>query len=67
MSGHVEDLGAFELEHLARFLLHHMGQDVRGKLMAESPVLYVKLFPHTAATVRRRVDEDIRAIEGSTP
>jgi hypothetical protein len=40
----VDKLTTFEAEMLNRFLLHHMGQETRGRLMVEFPVIYRKLL-----------------------
>jgi hypothetical protein len=51
----IEALSSFEKDQLLRKLLHHMGPDVRGQIMEEMPVIYVKMAPQTAETVRTRV------------
>lgn len=40
----IEKLGTFELETLARFLLHHMPMETRRKLVTQYPVIYRKLL-----------------------
>ena len=58
----IEALDSFEKDVLLRKLLHHMGQDVRGRIMAEYPVMYAKMAPHTTATVMRKVADAIEPI-----
>jgi hypothetical protein len=50
----VDNLNHFENTALNRFLLHHMGLEVRRKLMTEYPVIYRKLLG-------REDDEPFRA------
>lgn len=40
-----ENLTTKELQDLVRFFTYTMGMDQRGKLMAEMPLVYAKLYP----------------------
>jgi hypothetical protein len=51
MSDTTDLLGFADLERLADFLLSHMGQDTRGKLMTEHPIIYAKLYPSVRAEI----------------
>lgn len=51
----IENLSAFEKDALLRKLLHVMSQETRGEIMAEMPVIYTKLAPHTSRVVLERV------------
>lgn len=54
-TGTVENLTGEQRDAMLRFLLHHMDLDLRGILMAEQPVAYVKLYPDARDAVLRRV------------
>jgi hypothetical protein len=41
----IHNLGIRDTEELAEYLLYHISMELRGKLMAERPVLYSRLFP----------------------
>lgn len=41
----VSNLGIHDTEILAEFLMHHLTMELRGKLMAEMPLLYSRMFP----------------------
>ena len=58
--GEVENLTTFEKDQLLRKFLHHLEPELRGKIMAEMPVVYVKLFPKTRNVVLRKVMEATR-------
>jgi hypothetical protein len=62
----VGNLGFNETEDLARFLVHHMTMEQRGRLMAERPVIYARLFPTvTPETISFKVDAAIHADRGT--
>lgn len=54
----VDKLAHFEQETLNRFLLQHMGQETRGKLMVECPVIYRKLLGGDADEAFRTAVKD---------
>jgi len=56
----VENLRSSERDAVLRFLLHYMPQETRGKLMAEMPVAYSKLFPTAKEATIRKVIGAIR-------
>ena len=45
------NLNWHECETVLEFLLHHMDQETRGKLIARMPVEYHKLFPSVAPEI----------------
>jgi hypothetical protein len=56
----VDRLSSFEAETLIRFLLNHMGTEVRGRLMVEFPVIYRKLMGRNAGEeFRAKVKEAV--------
>jgi hypothetical protein len=62
----IHNLGTRDTEDLAEFLLYHLSMELRGKLMAERPVLYSRLFPNVAPeTLSFRVSERIHAEQGT--
>jgi hypothetical protein len=64
MSDNTTDLLGFaDLERVADFLLHHMSQQTRGKLMAELPVAYAKLYPGVDSAII--IDHVAHAIDGA--
>lgn len=46
----VENLSSSQKETVLRFLLYHLSQDMRAKLMAEYPVAYGTLYPSVPIT-----------------
>jgi hypothetical protein len=62
----IHNLGIRDTEDLAEFLLYHITVELRGKLMAERPVLYSRLFPTVSPeTLAFRVSEVIHADQGT--
>jgi hypothetical protein len=51
MMSNVENLTSEQSLYVLRFLLHRMGLDTRGALMAEMPVAYARLYPSVDPTV----------------
>ena len=45
----IHNLGIRDTEELAEYLLYHLSSELRGKLMAERPVLYSRLYPKVSA------------------
>lgn len=58
----IEALSSFEKDVLLRKLLHVMGQGTRAQIMAEYPVIYAKMAPHTAGTVVRKVTKAVEPL-----
>lgn len=61
----MENLGIRDAEVLAEWFLYHMGPEQRGKLMAEHPLIYARLFPSVPDTtiigcVQRQILEERR-------
>lgn len=48
---HKHNLGIGDAETLADWFLYHMPQDQRGRLMAELPQVYGRVFPDVDADV----------------
>jgi hypothetical protein len=62
----IVNLGIRDTEDLAEFLLYHLSMELRGKLMAERPVLYSRLYPTVSAeTLAFKVSETIHAEQGT--
>jgi hypothetical protein len=62
----IHNLGIRDTEDLAEYLLYHLSMELRGKLMAERPVLYSRLFPGVAPeTLAFRVSERIHDEQGT--
>jgi len=54
----VDKLTSFEAETLIRFFLNHLRPELRGKLMAELPVVYRKLLGKDDDAAFRRAVKD---------
>lgn len=62
----IHNLGIRDTEELAEYLLYHMSMELRGKLMAERPVLYSRLYPKvTPETLSFSVSERIHDEQGT--
>ena len=51
----IENLTDEQRDAMLRFLLHRMGPETRGALMAQQPVAYIALYPNTREAVLQRV------------
>lgn len=62
----IHNLGIRDTEDLAEYLLYHLSMELRGKLMAERPVLYSRLYPSVdAETLAFKVSETIHEEHGT--
>jgi hypothetical protein len=62
----ISNLGIRDTEDLAEFLLYHLTMELRGKLMAERPVLYSRLYPGVSPeTLAFRVSAAIHKEHGT--
>lgn len=59
MKMNIEALSSSERDTVLRFLLFKLQPELRGELMARHPIEYVKMAPHTADTVLRKVTVEL--------
>jgi hypothetical protein len=51
----VQNLGIRDTEDLAEWFVYHLSMEQRAKLMAERPVIYARMYPHTRDAVVEHV------------